>query len=189
MPRASKPISACKGHRTKSEIRAREQAESDLLTGSKISEKPETKSDKLAHGEFLRVSKLFHKIGKNDALYTSVINRYCVLYSECMEFKSTAQTTLLLIQEFEKSFKEYIKQIDDNEERLKQSKQVAKILSDLYRRQQAIDSQIMTKRKMMFDIEKENLMTIQSALRSIPKEPERQGDAMSELKKALAFDD
>jgi hypothetical protein len=34
------------------------------------------------------------------------------------------------------------------------------------------DREIMAKRKMMFDIEKENIMTIQSAMRSVPKKPE-----------------
>ena len=33
----------------------------------------------------------------------------------------------------------------------------------------AIDKQLQTKRKMLLDIEKENVMTITSALRSIPK--------------------
>lgn len=33
-----------------------------------------------------------------------------------------------------------------------------------------LDKQIQTKRRMLFDIEKENIMTIASALRSIPKE-------------------
>jgi DNA-directed RNA polymerase subunit N (RpoN/RPB10) len=34
------------------------------------------------------------------------------------------------------------------------------------------DKQLMTKRKMMFDIERESLMTLASALRSIPKKPD-----------------
>ena len=33
----------------------------------------------------------------------------------------------------------------------------------------AIDKQLQSKRKMLLDIEKENIMTITSALRSIPK--------------------
>ena len=33
----------------------------------------------------------------------------------------------------------------------------------------SIDKQIVSKRKMLLDIEKENVMTIASALRSIPK--------------------
>jgi hypothetical protein len=32
------------------------------------------------------------------------------------------------------------------------------------------DKQLMSKRKMLLDIDKENVMTVQSALRSIPKE-------------------
>ena len=42
-----------------------------------------------------------------------------------------------------------------------------------------IDKQIQSKRKMMFDIERENLMTIASALRSIPKKAEEpEADAL-----------
>ncbi len=35
----------------------------------------------------------------------------------------------------------------------------------------SLDDAILRKRKMMFDIEKENLMTVASGLRSIPKTP------------------
>ncbi|MDD4883577.1 hypothetical protein, partial [Sulfuricurvum sp.] len=35
------------------------------------------------------------------------------------------------------------------------------------------DKQLMAKRKMLLDIDKENVLTIQSALRSIPKKPEK----------------
>lgn len=44
------------------------------------------------------------------------------------------------------------------------------------------DKQIQTKRKMLFDIEKENVMTIASALRSIPKTPEKKNNALKERK-------
>jgi predicted transcriptional regulator len=49
----------------------------------------------------------------------------------------------------------------------------------------ALDKQIQTKRKMLLDIEKENIMTIAAALRSIPKKPE---DKTNPLKEALAND-
>ena len=42
------------------------------------------------------------------------------------------------------------------------------------------DKQIQAKRKMLFDIEKENVMTIASALRSIPKTPEKKNNALKE---------
>ena len=40
----------------------------------------------------------------------------------------------------------------------------------------AIDKQIQSKRKMLLDIEKENVMTIASALRSIPKKEDKETD-------------
>ena len=47
-----------------------------------------------------------------------------------------------------------------------------------------VDRQIQAKRKMLFDIEKENAMTVASALRSIPKAPIEKN---SELKAALGL--
>jgi hypothetical protein len=46
-----------------------------------------------------------------------------------------------------------------------------------------LDAKLMQKRKMMLDIEKENIMTIASALRSIPKKPpeEKHVDPMEAL--------
>jgi hypothetical protein len=41
----------------------------------------------------------------------------------------------------------------------------------LQNRVMTCDKKIMEKRKMILDISKENIMTIQSALRSIPKKP------------------
>jgi hypothetical protein len=43
--------------------------------------------------------------------------------------------------------------------------------TELYKQLMACDKKVMDKRKMMLDIEKENIMTIASALRSIPKKP------------------
>ena len=37
----------------------------------------------------------------------------------------------------------------------------------------SMDKQVQTKRKMLLDIEKENIMTIASALRSVPKKTEK----------------
>lgn len=43
-----------------------------------------------------------------------------------------------------------------------------------------LDKQIQSKRKMILDIEKENIMTIASALRSIPKKDEKAGSKLLE---------
>ena len=53
---------------------------------------------------------------------------------------------------------------------------------NIHSRFMALDKKVMEKRKMMLDIEKENIMTIQSALRSIPKKPEEKNkSAMAEF--------
>ena len=81
MARPSKPASVIKlegkSHRTKKELRNREQAENSLLSGMKLKESEEVKNNPKAHQEFLRVKKLLSGIDKSDDLYGSVINRYC----------------------------------------------------------------------------------------------------------------
>ena len=56
-------------------------------------------------------------------------------------------------------------------------------LSSLYL---AYDKQVMNKRKMLFDIEKENIMTVAGALRSVPKSPKKKKSALAD---ALSDDD
>ena len=91
MPTPTKPANVIrlekKSHRTKKELASRENAEKALLTGEKLKERKEVKSDPVAHKEFLRIKKLLEKIEKNDDLYSSVINRYCQLYAECKDFE------------------------------------------------------------------------------------------------------
>ena len=91
MPTPTKPVNVIrmegKSHRTKRELKSRENAEKKLLTGGKLKERKEVKSDPIAHKEFLRIKKLLEKIEKNDDLYSSVINRYCQLYAECKDFE------------------------------------------------------------------------------------------------------
>ena len=50
-----------------------------------------------------------------------------------------------------------------------------KMLGDFQKQIVSIDRQIQVKRRMIMDIEKENLMTIQSGLRSIPKKEDKGG--------------
>ena len=80
MPTPPKPFSVLKSekksHRTKKELKLREEGEAALATGVAIRERPEVKKNPIAHKEFLRVNKLLKNIGKNDAIYEPVINRY-----------------------------------------------------------------------------------------------------------------
>ena len=45
--------------------------------------------------------------------------------------------------------------------------------NDLVKSMLALDKQVQSKRKMLLDIEKENVMTIAASLRSIPKKTEK----------------
>ena len=167
MSRPSKPFKVIsnekKSHRTKAELKVRQEAEESLSTDTSIKERLEVRENKLAHKEFKRIVKLLEKIDKNDAIYEVVINRYCLLQAECHEFEEKRErffedmTNLDLRYEEEEDFtlKEYYLLINN----------MQKHIVDL-------DKQIQAKRKMLLDIEKENVMTIASALRSIPKKAE-----------------
>lgn len=176
MPRGSKPINACKGHRTKAEIKLREDEEKNCSTGNPLTEFKSTKENKTAHKEFLRVRKLLQKIDKDDDLYSAITNRYCIIGAEISDFENK------------------IKQIQLNFEKLEADYNDDKIDAEFYwarydSLQKSIisyDSKIMTKRKMLLDIEKENSMTVASNLRNIPKTPEKKENP---LIKALLDDE
>lgn len=172
MARPSKPVNVIelekKSHRTKAELQQRRRAEAELLTGKIITETEEVKSNQLAHKEFLRVRKLLRAIGKDDDLYSGVINRYCLISAECMEFEQKRKN---IIRQQE-TLKEHSKNME-YEDYIEKSIELDKTLI-------SYDRQIQAKRKMLFDIEKENVMTIASALRSIPKKPETKKSALLE---------
>lgn len=159
--RPTKPLALVQGHRTKAEKAARAEAESKLLTGVSIKEWPEVKENQLAHERFKRVKKLLKKIDKDDALFEPVINRYCLLLSECNEFEQMKEQIKLDLEQLEKKLKsrkiDYIAYIETKTK-------LQKFFMDC-------DKKVMEKRKAILDIEKENALTIQSALRSIPKKP------------------
>lgn len=172
MPTPPKPADVImlegKSHRTKKELRQRKKAEEDLLTGNRLRETKEVKENELAHKEFLRIRKLLEEIGKNDDLYSGVINRYCLLSAECKEFEEKRESIFRRQQELEErsgemEFTDYLHMQND----------LSKMLL-------SYDRQVQAKRKMMFDIEKENIMTIASALRSIPKKQETKKNALRE---------
>lgn len=172
MSRPPKPANVIKmegkSHRTKKELRSRETAETSLLTGEKIKEAKEVKENKIAHKKFLEVQKLLEKIEKNDALYGNIINRYCIILAECFEFELKRETVY-------KRMEELVEHMDEME-----FVQYIKLQNELSKSLISYDKQIQTKRKMLMDIEKENVMTIASAIRSIPKKPEKKKNLLQE---------
>lgn len=160
MGRPSKPYTVLAGegksHRTKAEMKAREKNEKATLSGEPLREKEEVKRNLVAHKEFLRLKKVLTKVEKWDGIYENVINRYCLLYAECMELTNELETFHKQKYEFEN-------------------------LEIYYKIQDGLEKQRQTKRKMMMDIEKENIMTIASALRSIPKKEEPASNPLLEV--------
>lgn len=176
MPTPPKPFSVLKSegksHRTKKELKLREEGEKALSTGIALKARSEVKKNKIANKEFKRINELLKKIEKNDAIYESVINRYCLIYAECIEFENKKVELYGIIDELKKQFelsKEYI----EDEEMAKETRKFTRSISEILGSIVELDKQLQPKRKMLLDIEKENIMTIASALRVIPKKPER----------------
>lgn len=188
MPTPTKPFKVLttekKSHRTKAELKLREEGEKALSTETKIKERKEVKQNKVAHKEFKRIQKLLENIDKNDAIYEAVINRYCLLQAECYDLEERREEFYKLIFELKAEMVSTTDKMDYEEDiatyKLEYTKAIAKMMSSIL----AIDKQIATKRKMLLDIEKENVMTIASALRSIPKKVKEE-ESENPLLKAL----
>lgn len=180
MPTPPKPFKVLttekKSHRTKAELKIREEGEKSLSTEMELKERKEVKQNKIAHKEFKRIQKLLKKIEKNDAIYEAVINRYCLLQAECSDLEERREEFYNLVFELKEEMKKVTDDMEDDTEKattiLEYSKTIAKIMNSM----NAIDKQIQSKRKMLLDIEKENIMTIASALRCIPKKEENEAD-------------
>lgn len=163
--RPSKPIELVKSHRSTAEKKARAEAESQLLTGVSLQENSEVKDNPIAHKEFLRLRKLLKIIGKDDDLSGHVINQHCILVAECKELEKVKAMYIENLEKFEeRSLDEPIMFTDK-----------MKILMGMQKAILDTDKALMAKRKMLLDIGKENILTIASALRSIPKKPQDEG--------------
>lgn len=163
MPRGSKAISAAAGHRTKAEIAARREAEQDMLSGKRAFERESVKADPVAHAEYRRVTALMKAIGKDDALYSAIVNRYCELFAEVRRYQDEIVRRRTLMDELHTRF-------EDSDPDSEDIVAFAKAYDSMAGKVDKMDGIIMQKRKMMFDIEKENGMTVAAALRAVPKD-------------------
>ena len=172
MSRPPKPVVVLKGekksHRTKKELKQRELGEKALSSNIQLYERPEVHNNPLAHKEFVRLTGLLDKIEKNDSIYEPVINRYCLMQAECTEFEQKREKFYQQMLDFEEKADEV-----EPAEYYRIQAQMQKILID-------IDKQVQAKRKMLLDIEKENIMTIASALRVVPKTSESKKNPLLE---------
>jgi len=170
-------ITEGKSHRTKAELETRSKAEKALLTGAVMKEWPDVRSNPVAHKEFTRLRKLLKVIEKDDALHEGIINRYCLLLAESKEFDLMKARLLEDMSELAQAHSE------GRYDFLEYMDRKIKLQDQLM----ACDRKIMDKRKMMLQIEKENLLTIASALRAIPKKPaDNKSSPMAEFLKRKA---
>ena len=176
MPTPPKPTNVIllegKSHRTKKELAERKRAEAQLLTGKVLKEAAEVKENEKAHKEFQRIRKLLKSIEKDDDLYGATINRYCLLMAECSDFQDKRETMYRQMQDLQESKEEF--------ERNEDLKTYYMLQSTMQKNMIALDRQVQTKRKMLLDIEKENIMTIASSLRSVPKKTDKKKNPLME---------
>jgi hypothetical protein len=175
MARPSKTISLMtaegRSHLTKAEKERRTAAESGLATGVPMRAGPEVKADADAAGMFRRIAGLLKKMGKNDAVYEAVINRYCLIFSECRGLeKRRAGIAADLADAEGGKFSGDLNPVE-----------VLELKGRLTRLATSVDKLIDEKRKMMFAIEKENIMTIAGSLRGVPKKVKSPADEVRKL--------
>ena len=186
MSRPPKPAAVLeeegKSHRTKAELESRKKAEAAVLSGVKCFERPNVKSDPIAHKEYQRLIRLMRAIKKDDALYAPIFNRYCELFSEIEFYLGRIRSVSEAMDKAQECF-DALDDItaDDINLYLKQTTQLMNQLN-------SANSAVMQKRKMLFDIEKECCMTVAAALRTIPKEAEK-NDNLDPLIAILSADD
>lgn len=164
MPQNRKPIQLLQGHITVSERQARGEYEKSMITGEPWKEYPEVKRNATAHKLFRRLTDLYSRIDKNDAMTETVVNRYCLLQAECFDFEKKRQV-----------FNQNLSELMDDD--TIEPKEKYKLESAMQRNIMGVDRQIMSKRRMLLDIEKESLMTLRGQLAAIsPKASENKSD-------------
>jgi ElaB/YqjD/DUF883 family membrane-anchored ribosome-binding protein len=99
------------------------------------------------------------------------------------------QAECLYFEEKRESFYKDIQELVEDKERLIDSEEMSldsyyKMKNNMQKQIIALDKQVQAKRKMLLDIEKENIMTIAAALRSIPKQPDKEPNPLLEALKS-----
>lgn len=159
--RIAKPIDNCVGHRTAAEKELRSSTEAELMSGLEMRESEEVKSNEIAHGLFKKLKRNLKAIGKFDALFENVVNRYCIIYAETYRLAELYDRILDDLEELNRQWDAktiaYEKYIESK--------------AELYGHLGSVEKRVNKKRDMLFAIEKENLMTMQGVLRSVPKKP------------------
>lgn len=160
-------------HKTKKELEEIEKSETAMLTGITLKEEKEVKENPEAHKEFLRVKKVLKNANKDDALFQTVINRYCLILAEIKELA-------IMIEDIKKDVQRLQDEIDNGGD----FEKLTRLKNSTIKIQLDLDKQMMTKRNAAFSIEKENCFTVQSASKTISTKTD-DGEEINPLLKAL----
>ena len=179
MPRPAKTVEIIKlekkSHRTKKELAVRKQGEEALLSKKSMKMRLEVKNSPIAKKEFTRINNLYKAMNKNDAIYESALNRYCIIYAECIDLENKKNK---LDSELEELQADKEKLLENNNMYLSEYYDLKNKIRNSFI---ALDRQLQSKRKMLLDLEKELAMTIAAAVRIIPKTPEKQENPLSRI--------
>lgn len=135
-----------------------------------MTETAEVRNDKVAHLEFLRLKPLLKAIDKFDEIYGAATRRYCLNKSKLADIDIDIEKLEGEIEDirehqsdFSKNMPEYFRIIAKTEELIVKKEALAKAI-----------------RAEMNDFEKQNCMTIRSALAAIPKKAETKSNSLKE---------
>ena len=131
-------------HLTKAEIETRTKGEAALKTDRHLMVSEAVKNDPLAYKYFKRIVASYNDIGMNESFFENCINRYCLLLAE--NDRITQQIRILT----------------DTEE----------ADADTLKMVISLESKVGKIRDQLLSIEKDNLLTVNSKLRAVPKKPE-----------------
>lgn len=169
MPTPPKPLALVRKHLTNDEKKVRKDAEASSVTGKLMAPTDEVISDKAALKEFNRIKELYALIGKDDDMQSAMICRYCILRSEELHWQSEKKRIDAEMKKLEKAY---------SEEKL-DALNYFTMTGTLRTAYLACDREVMRRRKMMYEHERESLLTLASVLRSIPKKaPETEESPM-----------
>ncbi len=95
-----------------------------------------------------------------------------MLQAECRDFEEKREVFLRNMQDLQEKREELLEGGDVS------LKEYFRMQNEFARRLVDLDRQVQGKRKMLLEVEKENVMTIASALRNIPKKAEEGEDPL-----------
>ena len=166
MARPSKPVDLIvlegKSHRTKEELRKREEAEKQLRTGTQFKASKEVRENKEAYAKFKHLKKLFGEIIYVEGLDETFINRYCLLHAETSRMEQVMKETEDKAAGKNLEFEEML---------------------DLAKTIMGLDKQLMKRRDMLMKMEDRMFLNPVSRIKSIPKKPpdKEEEDPMAKL--------